>query len=134
MANGHRTRILSSLSKVPRGWFWLAAFLLSGLMWLGILWLGSLLFQAMASECANPKHPEQFLPPREYRAEPNQPFVRVEAETLNLFRFGTAKGGGQVLGYYLQATGKIWICKGLTGDALRIIRMHEEAHAKGWRH
>lgn len=38
MADARFIRFRALLSKIPRGWFWLGAFAVSGLMWLGIIW------------------------------------------------------------------------------------------------
>lgn len=42
--------------------------------------------------------------------------------------------GSEALGHYGVSSKRIYICKGLSGKALRAVRMHEEAHAMGWRH
>lgn len=86
---------------------------------------------AVAAECRNSSVTERQLPPVAYRHEPSMPYLTISAELLNVLR-GTRKG--QVLGYYFPRSGRIGICAGLTGKALRIVRMHEEAHKAGWRH
>jgi hypothetical protein len=85
----------------------------------------------VASECHNSSVTDAQLPPVAYRHEPSMPYFVMSAELMNTLR-GSRKG--QVVGYYFPHSGKIAICAGLTGKALRIIRMHEEAHAAGWRH
>jgi hypothetical protein len=127
----------SARAGIPSGgWFWLGAFVLSGFMWLVILWGVAALMRAMAGECTAPADLEAFLPPEQYQHEPHLPFEWMEAESLNKMRFGYAsQDGSQVLGYYFQASDKIGICRGLSKEALRVIRMHEEAHqVYGWRH
>lgn len=47
MANTGSSRVLTYLSKIPRGWQWLGLFLLSGLCWIGIFWAISSLAQAV---------------------------------------------------------------------------------------
>lgn len=86
---------------------------------------------AVASECSNASVTKQLLPPVSYQHEPTLPYMTMSAQLLNTLR-GTHKG--QVVGYYFPTSGKIAVCAGLTGRALRIVRMHEEAHKDGWRH
>jgi hypothetical protein len=98
------------------------------------------LTSAQAAECRNPKNPESFLPPAHMRQEPSHPFKWMSAEWLNYIHAGMAAvgrdyRGRQMYGFYDPTSGKIYICRGLSGEALRVIRMHEEAHKLyGWRH
>lgn len=107
-------------------------FLASGVLWMGIIYGASLLISlGKSAECSNASVTEQLLPPSTYRLEPTAPYMVVSAQLLNTLR-GNHKG--QVVGYFFPTSGKIAVCEGLTGRALRIVRMHEEAHAAGWRH
>ena len=132
MATSQHTRFTAALRRIPRGWTFLGAFLLSGILWMLILWGVTLI--AQAADCPSDRVTEAQLPPPEYRHEPSMPYSDMPARFLNAMVGEKARGGGQVYGFYSEHSGKIWVCEGLTGDALRIIRMHEEAHAMGWRH
>lgn len=62
MADSRYTRVVAFLSKVPRAWFWLGAFVLSGLIWIGIIWLFSFAAQS-ASVLEVLKHAKHYAPP-----------------------------------------------------------------------
>ena len=90
---------------------------------------------AFAENCRNPTNLNEHLPPKEMRHEPFMPYELLDADAMDLKIFVMRSKKFQVLGHYDEDTGVISICRGLTGRALRIIRMHEEAHALfGWRH
>lgn len=107
-------------------------FLASGVLWMALIygaaWLTSLV---KAGECRNDSVTEQLLPPEKYRHEPTMPYVVMPAGMLAGLR-GSSEN--HVLGYYFVRADLIAVCEGLTGRALRIVRMHEEAHKAGWRH
>lgn len=132
MAKSPYTRFLAVLRRVPRGWTILGMFFISGILWVLIIYGITLI--ASAGECMNGQVTAGALPPAKYRHEPNLPYRYMSAEFLNAMIGEQYRKGGQVLGFYGKKSGIIWICEGLTGKALRIIRMHEEAHAMGWRH
>jgi len=133
MADSRYTRFLDFLRRFPRGWTLLGLFMISGVLWVLIIWCITLI--ASAGECRNAMVTAAQLPPPTYRHEPNMPYRTMSAEFLNaMIPASYRASGSQVLGYYAPKSGIIWVCEGLTGKALRIIRMHEEAHAMGWRH
>jgi len=136
MTDVQRVETAPSRRRLPRGVVYLGAFVASGFGWLLILWLVSLIAGALAGECENPENVEHLLPPEEMQHEPYLEFTWLEAEQLNLFRPEWARAADvQVFGYFFPGSGKIGICKGLSGEVLRVVRMHEEAHKLyGWRH
>ena len=102
--------------------------------WLAViaaLWLTP----SVASECTAPTNLDRYLPPAHMRQEPTETFVWFSKEQMQaLSRKAGNPFGAHFLGYYDPETDVILICKGLTGEALRVIRMHEEAHKRGWWH
>ena len=96
----------------------------------------ALVSPALARECHNPAH--ILMPPPQYRHEPHMAFTYVDAEVINtLLRKLGGREGQQVYGVFFPGPNgepTILICRGVTGKALRLVRMHEEAHAMGWRH
>lgn len=89
---------------------------------------------AAPDSCTNPSADAiaKFLPPKAYRHEPKMKFVSTPRSLLRII---TKTGPNyETYGAYFDNTKVIFICQGLTGAALRYARMHEEAHAMGWRH
>lgn len=128
VADSPYTRVIAWLGKVPLGWKVLGIFLASGLLWVLILWAVSLI--ASGAECKNSQVTAANLPPKQYRHEPRMPYQFISAELL-----AAMNKHDWTVGYYGKTTGVVFVCAGLTGKALRIVRMHEEAHALyGWRH
>lgn len=128
MANSLYTRFLAFLNRAPLGWKVLGAFILAGFGWVLIFWLVSLI--ASASECRNNQVTAANLPPAKYRHEPRLPYQFASAEYLRAMN-----KHDWTVGFYGKRSGVIFVCAGLTGAALRIVRMHEEAHKLyGWRH
>ena len=119
--------------RMPQGLLCLATLLIAWVAWLFVLLPVT---AALATECRNPPDVERLLPPKRMQHEPYMKFFWLSAEELNLFRPGWARDAHvQVVGYYFYRSGLIGICKGLSGEALRIVRMHEEAHKLyHWRH
>lgn len=128
MAESLYTRFLAALKRVPRGWQILGAMLASWALLILIMWGVSLI--ARGGECHNTQVTAGDLPPKQYRHEP---YMSFEFRSRNFLDNMTGEKGSA--GVYLPKSRTIYVCAGLTGDALRIIRMHEEAHALyGWRH
>lgn len=83
--------------------------------------------------CHNPANWRDLMPPARYRHEPTRPFIWVDHDLMRAMN-GAFDPRVQSLGHYSVRTGLIFICRGLTGKTLWAVRMHEEAHAMGWRH
>lgn len=118
--------------KIPaplRSWIIVA---LAILAWSSIL-LIFLVPTAHASECRNRADWRESLPPAQYQHEPSRSFLWADADVLNAMH-GVTEPNRHSYGHYGERSGLIFICKGLTGRALWATRMHEEAHAMGWRH
>lgn len=112
--------------KIPRGWI-IVILNLACAVGLYLLFVG--VTSVFASECKNSQVSVNNLPPKAYRHEPKMPYQVVSAELL-----AAMNRHDWTVGYYGKTTGVVFVCAGLTGKALRIVRMHEEAHAMGWRH
>lgn len=85
------------------------------------------------TNCTNPTDWRKYLPPVEYQHEPYMAFKWADKKMM-LAIAGVFVPGYIAYGHYGISSKNIYICRGLTGNALRAIRMHEEAHAMGWRH
>lgn len=88
---------------------------------------------AMADNCPDPRDLQAMLPPVEFQVEPSKPFYYTSKEQLLSVISGPLRPGQIVYGWS-NPNGEIFICMGMSPTATRIIRMHEEAHLKGWRH
>ena len=111
---------------------WRLAFI-AILAWSGIL-LIYLVPAHAADTCRNPSNWRELLPPAKYQHEPHMAFRWASSAKLMKAIAGVVEPGWIAYGHYGVTSKVIYICPGLTGKALWAVRMHEEAHAMGWRH